>query len=525
VLLAIVLLQTLVAGEAQRAPAHSLLPASAFRHYFVQFSSDEQAMLGADDPVDWQWFERNVPLLDVPDKQLEEIYYFRWYSFKKHIKRTRDGFVIDEFLDPMPWAGKFNTIDAAAGHHMREARWLRDPRYVEDYANFWFGPDGEPRRYSFWAADSVYRVFLATGDKRFAIRLLPRLRENYAAWENTHRDPNGLFWQIDDRDGMEFSAGGSGYRPTINSYMYGDAIAIARIAELAGEPKIAEEYTTKAERLRHLIETRLWDAKDEFYETVHRDAPAPCGTRELVGYIPWYFDIPPPSHAVAWKELFDPEGFAGAFGPTTAERRSPRFDFKNPHECLWNGPSWPFATTQTLVALANLLDDQSQSVMSRDDYFRLLEEYTRSQYIRDPAGKMIPWIDEDLNADTGKWIARSILQSRKQAPPNRGRYYNHSGYADLIITGLLGVRPSATNTLEIEPLVPPDKWNYFALDGLPYHGHLLTILYDRTGERYHRGKGLTILSDGRIIGHGDSLDRLVVAIPDDAGESMTAGSR
>ena len=482
-------------------------------------------MLGADDPVDWQWFERNVPLLDVPDKQLEEIYYFRWYSFKKHIKPTRDGFVIDEFLDPMPWAGKFNTIDAAAGHHMREARWLRDPGYVEDYANFWFGPDGEPRRYSFWAADSVYRVFLATGDKQFAIRLLPRLRENYAAWENTHRDPNGLFWQIDDRDGMEFSAGGSGYRPTINSYMYGDAIAIARIAKLAGEPKIAEEYTTKAERLRHLIETRLWDAKDEFYETVHRDAPAPCGTRELVGYIPWYFDIPPPSHAVAWKELFDPEGFAGAFGPTTAERRSPRFDFKNPHECLWNGPSWPFATTQTLVALANLLDDQSQSVMSRDDYFRLLEEYTRSQYIRDPAGKMIPWIDEDLNADTGRWIARSILQSRKQAPPNRGRYYNHSGYADLIITGLLGVRPSATNTLEIEPLVPPDKWNYFALDGLPYHGHLLTILYDRTGERYHRGKGLTILSDGRIIGHGDSLDRLVVAIPDDAGESMTAGSR
>ena len=34
---------------------------------------------------------------------------------------------------------------------------------------------------------------------------------------------NGLFYQIDDRDGMEFSAGGSGARPTINSYMYGDA--------------------------------------------------------------------------------------------------------------------------------------------------------------------------------------------------------------------------------------------------------------------------------------------------------------
>ena len=511
----LVLFQSHSAGRVREISSESVLDPESFRHYFVQFSKDEKAMLGESDPPPWEWFEQNIPWLDVPDKQMEEIYYFRWYSFQKHIKEIPGGFVIDEFEDAVPWAGRRNTISAAAGHHIREARWLRNSTYVDDYTNFWFGPEAEPRRYSFWAADSVYQLFLATGNKQFALDLLPRLQENYAKWEETHQDPNGLYWQIDDRDGMEFSIGGSGYRPSINSYMYGDAVAIARMADMAGQAEVAKEYRAKADRLRQLIETRLWNPNDNFYETVPRSRrPEWSGVRELVGFVPWYFEIPSATHAVAWQQLFDPKGFAGTFGPTTAERRSPLFNFKNPHECLWNGPSWPFATTQTLVALANLLDDQQQSVVSSGDYFQLLSAYTYSQHIRTPGGKVIPWIDEDLDADTGEWIARSILISKNQPPPNRGRYYNHSGYADLIITGLIGLRPTAANELVLRPLLPAGKWDYFALDGLPYHGHLLTVIYDRNGERYHRGAGLTVWSDGRAIYHSDSLGAVNVTIPD-----------
>ena len=385
--LALLALSQVQPAKIQAQPPHSPLEPAEFRHYFVQFSNDEKAMLGEDDPFSWEWFEQNIPLLDVPDKEMEEIYYFRWYSFHKHVKQVPSGFVVDEFLDNVSWAGKFNTISAAAEHHIREARWLRDPRYAEDYTNFWFGPDGEPRLYSFAAADSVYQLYLATGNKQFAINLLPNLENNFAEWEKTHQDGNGLYWQIDDRDGMEYSIGGSGYRPTINSYMYGDAMAISRIAELAGQGNVAKEYKTKADNLRSLIETQLWNPTDRFYETVSREMkPGRSGVRELIGFVPWYFRIPGDDHAVAWKQLFDAKGFAGPFGPTTAERRNPRFNFKNPHECLWNGPSWPFATTQTLVALANLLDSKEQSVMSPSDYFRLFSTYTQSQHIRTSEG-------------------------------------------------------------------------------------------------------------------------------------------
>ena len=146
----------------------------------------------------------------------------------------------------------------------------------------WFSPEGEPRRYSFWAADSVYQLFLVTANKQFAVNLLPGLLENYAEWEQNRQDANGLFWQIDDRDGMEFSIGGSGHRPTINSYMYGDAVAIGRIADLAGQADVAKEYKAKADRLRQLIETQLWNPNDNFYETVPRNGQNNwSGVREL----------------------------------------------------------------------------------------------------------------------------------------------------------------------------------------------------------------------------------------------------
>ncbi|MGB9148551.1 MAG: glycosyl hydrolase family 65 protein [Acidobacteriaceae bacterium] len=500
--------------QAQNRASGPVLHPESFRHYFTGFARDEQEMLGSAPPLPWNWFVRNIPWLDTPDAEMNQIYYFRWYAFQKHLERTPDGYVITEFLDKVPWSGKFNAIDAAAGHHIREARWLRDPEYVDDYTRFWFSPDGEPRRYSFWAADSVYQLYLATGNRDLAVSLLPALEKNYRAWQATHQDPNGLFWQIDDRDGMEDTISGNGYRPTINSYMYGGAMAISRIAAMAGDTQLAAQYQQKATQLHGLIESRLWNPHDEFYETVARHAASGwSGVRELVGYIPWYFDIPPPEHDVAWQFLLSPQGFAGKYGPTTAERSSPRFGYKVHHECLWNGPSWPYATTQTLVALANLLNGPQQTVMTSDDYFRLLSTYTHSQHIRLADGRTIPWIDEDLNPDTGEWIARDTLISWHALPKNRGRYYNHSGYADPIITGLIGLRPQAGNEVVIHPLVPAGKWSYFALDGLPYHGHLLTIVYDETGERYHRGKGFQVLCDGQVIAHAARLAELRGTLP------------
>ena len=451
-------------------------------------------------PADASWIAANAPLFECPDPSIQQIYYFRWHVYREHLKQTTAGWVVSEFLPEVPWAGKYNTISCAAGHHIYEGRWLRDRQYMDDYTAFWFGKGGEPRRYSFWAADAVYARYLASGNSAPATELLDGLVANYRAWEKDHLDSNGLFWQIDDRDGMEYSIGGSGYRPTINSYQFGDAMAIAAIARLAGREDLAQEFSAKAAKVKTLVQDKVWDKEAKFFKTLPQDGTKPVDVREEVGFIPWYFNLPDPhsGYEIAWKQLIDAEGFAAPFGPTTAERRSPRFNFSAKHDCLWNGPSWPYATTQTLVALANLLNNYPQDVLSREDYFDALLRYTKSQY---KEGQ--PHIAEDLDASSGRWIV--------DLP--RSVDYNHSGYCDLVITGLCGLRPGADQMLEVNPLVPQEKWDWFCLDGVPYHGHSLTILWDKTGQRYHRGTGLMAFADGQLIASAATLTRIAGQLP------------
>lgn len=494
------------------APAQSARPNSPFlvltdsdaARYVRSFDAGDDESIPTDIPNKdaLAWLNQNVPRFDCPDKLVDRLWWFRWWCYRKHLKRTPDGWVVTEFLPNVSWAGKYNTIPCAAGHHFYEGRWLRDPQYMEDYARFWFLPGSNPRLYSFWAADSVRAVTLATGDDSLAIHLLPYLVANFEGWEKTNQDPNGLFRQIDDRDGMEYSLGGSGYRPSINSYMYGDAIAIGAIADEAGETGLGHEFREKAARIKRLVETYLWNRRDGFFET----APAApdlaevktCGIREEIGFIPWYFNLPDEGYEQAWKQLEDPQGFAAPFGPTTAERRAAGFMHPEPHDCLWNGPSWPYATTQTLVAMANLMDNYHPSVVTKKDYMALLHGYVRSQQ---KDGK--PWIAEDLDPDTGKWIV--------DLP--RSVYYNHSGFADLVITGLVGLRPEQGNEVVLKPLLPQSIWQWFCLDGVPYHGHNLTVLWDKTGGRYRHGQGLSLFIDGKLAAHSAQIENITATLP------------
>ena len=65
-------------------------------------------------------FDLGFPLFEISDKEIEEIYYFRWNVFSRHIKKTSHGYVVTEFLPDVPWAGIHNTISCAAAHHFYE---------------------------------------------------------------------------------------------------------------------------------------------------------------------------------------------------------------------------------------------------------------------------------------------------------------------------------------------------------------------------------------------------------------------
>lgn len=461
-------------------------------------------------------FDAGIPLVELPDSAIENVYYYRWHVFCKHIRKTPEGHVVTEFYPPVPWAKKYNTINCPAAHHLYEGRWLHNRTYITDYAKFWFNdPDAQPRQYSFWAADAVYNVCKVSGDFTLAQELYKNLKNNYAAWEKTHLMENGLYYQIDDRDGMEYSAGGSGCRPTINSYMYGDARALAAIARLMGKREDAKIFDAKAIALKEKIDFLLWDENACFYKTLAEEKEyKKADVRELVGYIPWYFNIPDGDKSSAWKFLNDEKYFYAPYGPTTAEQICPDFMKEFDHECLWNGPSWPFATSQTLTALSNLICNYNQSVMKKSDYFNLLHLYANSQFDTNEKGERVPYIDENLNPFTGEWIARKLLRKMDNPPggADRGEDYNHSTFCDLVLNGLAGIRPREDNILEINPLFDENNLEYFCADGILYHGHTVTVLWDKDGSRYGLGKGLRVYCNGNEIAKAEKIKKIEIQL-------------
>jgi len=507
------------------ASAADVLKPDAFKPYVDAFNADDNELYQQLYPnaAAWGFLKDNIPLFDCPDKELEKTYYFRWWTFRKHIRQTPDGIVLTEFLPDVPWAGKYNTIPCPAGHHFYEGRWLKDARILDDYAVFWFRKGGDPRKYSFWAADATWARYLVTGNPASAKDLLPDLVANFQEWEKKRRDPNGHFWQYDNDDGMEVAVGGNGYRPTINSYMYGDAKALAKIAVLAGQPEAARKFEAEAAVIKQFVQTVLWDKEAQFFKMVRRgNSPVAdqdmklVDVREEIGLTPWYFNLPDPNagYEVAWKQLTDPKGFKAPYGPTVTEQRHPKFLVSyEGHECQWNGPSWPLSTAITLTGMANVLNNYRQTAITSADYFEALQTFSNSHRRKTEDGETIPWIDENLNPHTGDWISRTLLLQRKGKPMERGKDYNHSTFCDLVITGLVGLRPRADQVVEVNPLVPQGQWDYFCLDRISYHGKTLTILWDKTGKQYGRGKGFQVFADGKKIASAAKPGRLTGKLP------------
>lgn len=482
----------------------SVLNYKDFDHYVKVFneSEDENIAQAIPNAEASAWMEKNIPLFECPQHNFEEMFYFRWWTLRKHIKQTPVGYGMTEFLVNRSYADKYNLIACAVGHHIHESRWLHNDEYLNQILHTWYrGNEGQMMakftKFSSWNPWAVYNRYLVNMDEAYLKDLYKDLKEEYKYWEDTHRLPDGLYWQEDVKDGMEESISGGRKkqfaRPTINSYMYGNAKALAEVARMMGNEADVKSYEAKAAEMKELIYTKLWNEERAFFET--RRADTLCCAREAIGYLPWYFNLPEKKHEHAWLQINENEGFNSPYGLTTAERRHPEFRTRGVGKCEWDGAIWPFASSQTLTALANYLNTESDPVVTKESYFRHMELYVESQYHR---GR--PYIGEYLDEVTGYWL---------KGDQERARYYNHSTFNDLMITGLAGLRPRADKTLEINPLLPDTEWDWFCLDNVRYHNHIITIIWDRHGDKYHHGKGLTVLVDGKQVGNRATLGRLV----------------
>lgn len=492
---------------------------------------DEPAMAAAYFGNDAPWYLDNIPFLEIDDSAIQRTYYYRWQLYRAHLREIgTPGTDETEFLPSVPWARHpYEDLNDSSSFHILEGRWLRNPGYVNSLVDHLYGGGGNDRHFSESIAAATLSWVQVTGDPAPALRHLDTMQHIYNLWDDHFDAERNLYWVEPLLDATEYTissidasgagftdapnphddgfTGGYAFRPSINAYQFGNANAIATLARLAGQRELADEYASRAERLRSATLRQLWNPALQHFTDVYQRSTAfvKAGEfirgRELVGLVPWQFELPPrragagyPDYQAAWKHALSASELGGAYGLRTVEPSYARYLAQYRYdaatgqpECQWNGPSWPFQTSQVLSGMANLLHDYPASGITAGDYVHLLRQYTKQHEIT--PGKLD--LQEDYNPDTGKPIVGLP----------RSHHYNHSTYNDLVLSGLLGVRPRLDDVFELDPLMPPGGGGepairYFVLDNLRYHGHDMTVVYDLDGSRYHLGAGLTIFADG-----------------------------
>ena len=459
---------------------------------------------------DQQWYVENIPFFECSDKEIEKVYYYRWKMYKAHIRSVGDNsYVITEFINHVPWDREpFCTINAASMHHIYEGRWLKDNRYMDGYIENLYQYGGNNRRYSESVADATYERYLTNGDAAFVMRQLDSMKSIYNQWFDHWDSSKNLYYipvmpdateytiaSIDASGGKDGFEGGDAFRPTINSYMYGNAMAISHIAAMKGDKAVSNEYLERAGALKSNVENNLWnDSLQHFADRFKVNNQYVrywdfIRGRELAGMIPWYFNLPEDNRKfnAAWKHVIDTAQLLGGYGLRTNE---PAYEyyfkqfvyFEGQRGSQWNGPSWPYQSSQTLTGMANFINNYNQDVITNSDYLKLLRLYTKQHFLQDSNINLVENYDPNLGGPIVYYYWSN--------------HYNHSSYNNLIISGLCGIRPSPGDTLDINPLID-SSITYFYLGDVTYHGHNLTLIYDRDGSRYLAGKGLRVFVDGQ----------------------------
>ncbi|KAK3675323.1 hypothetical protein LTR78_004833 [Recurvomyces mirabilis] len=509
---------------------------------FLNHSSYVQDL---DDP---QWYLDNIPFIDVPDQSMSDVYYYRTSVIKRHLKWVAEGqgWVSTEFIHPVSWSSKFQSTPDSAPHHVVELRWLRDLNYVKNHIQQYTRGGVEKLSgvtFTHYMHQAIYEHAQSTGDIDFLTSQLDGMIAMYELWDKLRDNTTGLYHRTPLQDAQEYSlpgflvGGPSGgamhewddfglsasqgggnnygliwsgpetYRPSMNAYMVAGARVIGQIAAMVGNNSLSHTWSQYAGDLQTKMENMLYSQELNFWIDVVEHTNLRCEGRELIGTYPYRFGIGMNETYIRGLEAsLTQEGFLSEFGPTTLEQTNSYFTaLKNTtYCCVWNGQSWPFSTSVYLDTLARIARNGLSSIITPAFFNQEMTKYTLTNYkdgVPYTAESHYPSVD-GWSGDTG----------------NHSEHYLHSTYLNNIFTDFFGIVPDFGDTLVLQPLVP-SNWSHFAIENLPYHGSLLSFVWDQDGSHYKTGTygnssaGFSIFSNGTLFHHQPTLCAVNVTLP------------
>lgn len=325
-----------------------LLKPDTFRPHFVEGWPGPYANgtgAGEINETSYRWTQDNLPLFECSDVDMQSAYYFRAKTYHSHMNPTLyvdQPLLVSEFGAAVHWGGPYGTINAAAGHHISEGRWIRDDIPMNSDIKFWLGSmsggnealtphyangtrgKGGSTPYSEWIVTAVAKrahvqgFFGLGADINGETISMTTVLDAMVGWwekrtlqtrldcvmarqngdkgaENCASASPGTFaypfcYIIDDGwDAMEGSVSGDGCRPTIGAMKYGDAMAIAELAKQLGNFTLAEVFMERAVWIQQEYLKLLWNEKIQFFavykENLQNNSKYHCipGADEILG--------------------------------------------------------------------------------------------------------------------------------------------------------------------------------------------------------------------------------------------------
>lgn len=180
-----------------------------------------------------EFLQQNIPKFLCSSEDYTEVFNYRWWMITKHLKEweedERTYYVFTEFPGFPGWSSNSGAIPAPAGHQFYDLRWMRDPKYLQSYAEYWLaGPPSrkmqpqnntwlatltrpQSHHYTSWMVDGSEAMLKIHPNPLWRDRLLPAMERHQEIWdlifqvEAPGTKTDGLYKCLDMYDANEFT--------------------------------------------------------------------------------------------------------------------------------------------------------------------------------------------------------------------------------------------------------------------------------------------------------------------------------
>jgi hypothetical protein len=425
-----------------------------------------------DDAPFEDWLAAHAPRLTCESDDLASVYEYRWFVVYRNLRRPARWFaghpMPGELFFEGPVSSWFSApIGLSFPLQLREARWMRSPRGVEDTLRAWAENKGALRSY---AADPVSPAVELAEHHPLDLREVLEAARAYLRGEG--RSPRLPL------DG-EFPL-------TLGSWVTGTEYAPDFFAEVGWDhrrsemwmapptlPRAGERDSREIRRLTRLrrVDTDVWhwamtraaggpDLRDAFAQLhLHDGVFRSVGSRpiaEVLGFeaaLPFLLDDFGPRERAALAAAVD--AWTAPHGLMSTAPDCPAFSAENRWEagpaapydypCCWNGPCWSYATSWVLHALGAVAGRTGEAPL-RERFARTWRVWTDSHLTLG-----FPMVAEHYHPFTGR-------------PYRLIPDYFHSAWLDTFFRHVAGI--GAPPLVDAGPL---------RVEGVPLRGELVDV--------------------------------------------------